>query len=84
MTKRHAAALYTRREKGAAGGAEQRGPLLLTLSVFAVTIAVVGSPLADGAVGVGAAVVSAGCSTGWLHGPRIQAARGGRVRESQQ
>jgi len=75
MTKRHPAALFTKPEKAAAGGAEQRRPMLLTLSVFAIAIAVVGGSLADGAVGVAAAVVSAGCFTGWLYGPRIEAAR---------
>jgi membrane associated rhomboid family serine protease len=57
------------------GGAEQRDPSLLALTGAALAVAVVGGPLADGAVGVGAAVLSAGCFTGWLYGPRIQTAR---------
>ena len=57
------------------GSAEQRDPSLLALTGTALAIAVVGGSLADGAVGVGAAVLSAGCFTGWLYGPRIEAAR---------
>jgi membrane associated rhomboid family serine protease len=64
-----------RRRRALSGGAEQRDPSLLALTAAALAIGIAGGSLMDGAVGVGAAVLSAGCFTGWLYSPRLRAAR---------
>jgi membrane associated rhomboid family serine protease len=64
-----------RRRRAPHGGAEQRDPSLLALTAAALAIGIAGGSLMDGAVGVGAAVLSAGCFTGWLYSPRLRAAR---------